>query len=233
MLRLALSSLALLLASAPAAAEERNLPIADFDRIVVEGPFTVRLSRANTTRAVVSGARGSVDGVTVEVQGQTLRVRRNPSAWGGNPGVRAAPAEVTLSGRVLRSARLVGTGSLDIQGVEGQRLDLSVEGSGRIRAAGLRVDRVAAGLRGAGSIILAGAAEQLSAEIHGGGAFDARALQVEDATVTAATTGAVVLNVRRTVTVAASGLGAVEVEGPAACTLRGPTASNVRCRVAR
>lgn len=233
MLRRAACSLALLLVAAPAAAEERTLPIADFDRIVVEGPFAVRLTRAATTRAVVSGGRGSVDGVSVEVQGQTLRIRRNPSAWSSDPRVRAAPAQVMLSGRTLRSARLVGTGSLDIEGVEGQRLDLAVDGSGRIRAAGLRVDRISAGLRGAGSITLAGAAEQLSAEIQGGGDFDARALQVEDATVTAATTGAVALNVRRTVAVTASGLGEVDVDGPAACTVRGPSAGSVRCRVAR
>lgn len=233
MLRRAACSLALLIAATPAAGEERVLPVADFDRIVVEGPFTVRMTRAPTTRAVVSGARGSVEGVSVEMQGQTLRIRRNPGAWSGDPRVRPAPAQVLLSGRTLRSARLVGAGSLDIQGVQGQRLDLAVDGSGRIRAAGLRVDRVSAGLRGAGEITLAGAAEQLSAEIQGSGDFDARGLQVEDAVVAAASSGAVAFTARRTATVTASGLGAVEVDGPAACTVRGPAAANVRCRTAR
>lgn len=208
------------------------MPITDFDRIVVEGPFTVVLTRANTTRAVASGTPASLNGVSVQVQGQTLRIRRNPNNWSGNGNARPAPAQVIVSGRMLRSARLVGTGSLELRGVEGQRLDLTVEGSGRLRAAGLRVDRVAVGLRGAGSMTLAGAAEQLSADIQGSGEFDARGLAVEDATVTAATTGAVALNVRRTVAVTASGIGEVVVDGAAACTLRGPSAGNVRCRIA-
>ena len=233
MLRLALL-LALLAAAQPASAQERIVPIPDFDRIVVEGPFEVQLTRGNVTRAAVTGSRQSVGAVTVEVQGQTLRIRRNPgNAWGGAPGERSAPARVTLTTRVVRSARVIGAGSLAITGMRGQVLDLALDGSGRIEAAGLEVDRLTVGLRGSGSMALVGTAARINADIQGAGSFEGQGLVVQDATVNAATTGAVALTVRRTATISASGLGEVEIAGTPACTVRGLRAGDVRCGAGR
>lgn len=231
MLRLLIAALALV--AAPAAAQERTIPITDFDRIVVEGPFEVRLVRGNVTRATVSGARSSQDAISLDMQGQTLRIRRNPNVWGSARGAPAAPARVTLSTRSLRAARVIGAGSLSIDGISGQRLDLALEGSGRISGSALQIDQLSAGLRGTGIISLAGAAARLTADIQGAGAFDARSLRVENATLGAATSGSVALTVQRTATVTASGVGEVEVDGPAACTVSGRSAGNVRCRTAR
>lgn len=229
MLRTLLPMTALLLLAAPAAAEQRRFSIADFDRIVVEGPFTVRLVTGRTTRASATGSAQAIDGVSIEGLGQTLRIRRNPNAWSTTPGRAAEPAIVTIATRSLRSARVVGTGSLDITGARAMRLDLVVEGSGRMRVTGIAADTLSLGLRGAGTLDLQGTTETLTADIQGSGTLAGERLSAETATLAAATSGDVTIAARRTATVTASGVGRVTIGGTAACTLRGPSAANVRC----
>lgn len=230
MLRLAAFAIAVTGAVAPAAADERTVPVTDFDRIVIEGPYAVQLVRDNVTRAVVTGPRRSLEAVSVEVQGRTLRIRRNPNNWGGHPGQGSGPPLVTVSGRELRSVRIVGAGSLDLNGARGMRLELSVEGSGRIAAADIAVDRLSAGVRGSGEIRLAGRAEVFTADVQGSGTLQAEALQVQDVTLTAATAGAIQLTADREATITANGLGSIAIAGTAACTIRGLNAANVACR---
>ena len=231
MTRLLLPLLALLVAAAPAAAAERRYSVTDFERIVVEGPYIVRLSIGRSTTAVASGSQAALDRTTVDVQGQTLRIRRNRTNWSGNStsGGQEGPLTIELTSRRLRSARVIGPGRLDIDRAEGLRVDLIVEGSGRLTATHVDADNLQIGLAGAGTIELAGAAESVTADIQGSGNVDAAQLRIENATVTTGTTGEVGLQVVRAATINAFGLGNVSVTGGADCTVRGPSADLVRC----
>jgi hypothetical protein len=217
------------LGTGSAVAAQRRYAVQDFDRIVVEGPFLVRLATGRTTSASAQGSQQALDGIVVDVQGTTLRVRRNRTAWTGASTRPIEPATVTLSTRVLRSARVVGSGQLDIAGLAGQRIGLVVEGSGRLGATGIDADNLSVGLSGSGSMTLAGTAETFAADLQGSGSLLAPGLSVETATVSATTTGEVAIHARRTATVNANGIGQVIVAGRPACTVSGPGASEVRC----
>lgn len=223
----------LIASAAPAAAAERRYSVTDFDRIVVEGPYIVRLSVGRSTSAVASGSQAALDRVSVDVSGQTLRIRRNRSSWGGNPGAQEGPLTIELVTRTLRSARLIGPASLDIDRAAGQRVDLIVEGSGRLRAANVAADNLSLGLAGSGRLEIAGTAEILNADIQGTGDVEASQLRADHATIIAGTTGEVTLQVGRVATVNAYGLGNVTVAGGADCTIRGPSADLVRCGTPR
>lgn len=223
----AIAALAGFIPSAEAA--DRRYAVSDFERVVVEGPYSVRLAVGRSSSAVASGSQQALEGVTVDVQGTTLRIRRNRSAWGGFPGRPAEPATIVLTTRNLRSARLLGTGSLVVEGARGLRLDFSVEGSGRISASAVDADNLSLGIRGSGSLELQGTAEILTADIQGSGSLQGSGLSAETATIFAATSGDIVLSARRAATVTANGLGSVVVDGQPACTVRGPAASEVRC----
>jgi hypothetical protein len=231
-MRLLLPLTALLLAS-PAQAADRRYAIADFDRVVVEGPYTVRLTVGAPSTAIASGSPQALDAVTVEVQGMTLRIRRNRNAWSASPGRTPEPAVITLTTRNLRAARVIGSGSLDLSGARGLRVDLSVDGSGRLGAAAVQADALSVGLRGSGSITLAGRAATFTADIQGSGSLAGTGLTAENATIAATSSGEIALTVRRSATVTANGLGSVVIAGEPACTLRGPGASEVRCGRAR
>src|SRR5262245_17957349 len=109
MIRLLLA-FALLAAVAPAAAAERRYPVSDFDRIVVEGPYQVHLAIGRATTASAEGGMESLDRLTMDVNGRTLRIRRSSTYWGGNPSQQSGPLNINLTTRTLSSARLVGSG---------------------------------------------------------------------------------------------------------------------------
>lgn len=229
MTRTLLALAALILAAAPAAAAERRYSVTDFERVVVEGPYIVRLTVGRSSSASASGSQAALDRVSIDVSGQTLRIRRNRTSWVGTPGAQEGPLTIELATRILRSARLIGPASLDIDRAAGLRVDLIVEGSGRLRAANVAADNLSIGLAGSGRLEIAGTAETLSADIQGTGDVDASRLRAENATITAGTTGEVALQVVRAATISAYGLGNVVIAGRADCTVRGPSADLVRC----
>jgi hypothetical protein len=231
MIRVSLALLALLAAAAPVAAAERRYSVTDFERIVIEGPYIVRLSVGRSTTAIGTGSQAALDRTAVDVQGRTLRIRRNRTNWSGNStsGGQDGPLTIDVTTGSLRSARVIGPGRLDIDRAEGLRVDLIVEGSGRLTATNVDADNLQIGLAGAGTIELAGAAESVIADIQGTGNVEASRLRVENATITTGTTGEVGLQVVRAATINAFGLGTVSVTGGAACTLRGPSADLGRC----
>lgn len=233
MTRFLLPLAAAFLVCSPASAGERRYAVTDFDRVIVEGPYSVRLTVGDVSRAAATGSPQALEGVSVDVQGTTLRVRRNRSAWGGYPGRAAEPATITLTTRNLRGARLIGTGSLELTGAKGLKVELAIDGSGRIAAAGVDADNLALTIRGAGTLEVAGKAKKLSADVQGSGSLDGGALTAETATLFAATSGDVRLGARRAARVTSNGLGRVIIDGPAACTLSGSSAANVVCGRAR
>ena len=83
--------LATALAVAPAAAAERTYTITGFDQIRVSGPYRVRVTTGVATFARATGTPQALDGISLEVNGQSLTVRRNPSTTGGYPGQSPGP----------------------------------------------------------------------------------------------------------------------------------------------
>ena len=220
---------ALAAAAAPAQAAERRYPVTDFDRVVVEGPYIVRLTAGSASSARASGGQAALDRLTLDVNGQTLRIRRARSSWGGNPGAQEGPVTIELTTRNVRSVRLIGPARFDVDRAEGLRVDLIVEGSGSLRAGAVRADNLSIGLAGAGRIEAAGTAENVTADVQGTGDVEASALRAENVAITTTTTGNVAIEAIETANVNALGLGEVTIFGRPACTVRGANAGLVRC----
>lgn len=229
MIRIMIAAAALAVLAAPAAAAERRYSVTDFDRIVVEGPYVVRLVSGRPTAASASGPQDAIDRTSIDVSGQTLRIRRNSSYWGGTPGAQQGVLTVTLSTRTLRSVRLIGPARFEVDGVRGQRIELVVEGGGRLRATNIAADTLELGLRGGGRLELAGRAGVLRADLQGTGDVDGAGLTADNATIMTTTMGNVSLSARTSATVTANGIGEVVIAGRPACTVRGQGAAQVRC----
>ena len=229
MIRIVAALLALVSLATPALAIDRRLSVTDFDRVIVEGPYRVTLAVGRPSSATISGSLAALDRMTVDVQGQTLRIRRNRSAWGGAQGADAGPVTIVLATRRLRSARLVGPAQLDVQGASGLNVAFTVEGSGTLRATGVAADNLSLGLIGAGRLELAGTASVLRGDFQGSGTVDAANLAARNATVTNATSGDVLLAVRGPAAITNNGAGTVRVSGAPACTISGLTAAQVVC----
>lgn len=214
---------------APASAAERRYTVTDFDRVQIEGPFQVTLATGKPNAAIATGSNQAIDRVSIDVQGRTLRVRPNRSAWGGYPGEGAGPVRITLSTHNLRGASVTGSGSLSIDKAEAMQFEASVSGSGRLGIGDIRADRLNIGLLGSGTIELAGKAKSFRATVQGSGDLDAAALAVEDAQINADTSGRVAATVRRAANVTGTGSGDTTILGKPACTVKALGSGPIAC----
>jgi hypothetical protein len=229
MARFSASMLALSALAAPAFAEDRHYAIEDFDRVIAEGPYIVHLVTGRTTSAVAHGSREALDRMSLDVQGQMLRIRRNRGAWAGAAGADPGIVTIDLVTRSLRSVRLIGPVRLDAGNVRGLRVEFSVEGSGTLHATGLNADALSLALLGSGRLDIAGAARTLAGTFQGTGDLAAPGLVAHNATISSTTSGAVALTVNGPAAVVNNGVGNVRIFGRPVCTISGSAADQVRC----
>ena len=204
----------------PAAAAERNFTVTGFTKIRVDGPYRVRLTTGVAPFAKASGSPAAIDGIAIDMMGQTLVVRRNPSSWGGYSGQSPGPAEISLGTHDLSTVWLNGTGSLAVTAAKGQSLDLSVQGSGSVSVAKLAVDRLRVGITGTGSATLGGTAADAGIVVRGTGSVDGTYLIAKDATIGAEGSALVKVNATGTAKVDVSGTSSVEIGGQPSCSVR-------------
>ena len=214
------AALAAAVAAVPASAAERNYTVTGFDRVRLDGPYRVRMTTGVAPFARATGSSAALDSISIEVQGQTLVIRKNPSSWGGYPGEAQGPVEITIGTHDLSTVWLNGPGSLAINSVRGQSFDLNVQGSGSVSVGRLEVDRLRAGLIGTGSASLAGKAAAATMIVRGTGSLDASGLSVKDAVVGADGGSVISVNASGSAKIDAQGTATVTVEGGPACTVR-------------
>lgn len=232
--RLLAYACAALAIAAPAAAANRSFTVTGFDRVRVDGPFMVRLTTGVAPFAKATGSPAALNGVSIEVQGRTLVVRKSPSSWGGYPGEGPGPVEIAVGTHDLSTVWLNGAGKIAIDKAEGQSFDLSVQGPGSVEIGRLTVDRLTAGLSGSGSAVVGGTAAQVTAVVRGTSSFDGSELTSKDATIGAEGTAVVKLTATNTAKIDTQGTASVDVGGRPACTVRASGSAVVSgCRSAR
>jgi len=219
-LRLSLLLVAVVAIASPANAASRNFTVTGFERIRVDGPFRVALKTGVAPFAKATGSPAALNGIAIDVQGNTLVVRRNPAAQSAYPGESAGPVEISVGTHDLNVAWVNGAGSLAIDKAKAQVFDLSVQGPGSISIGRLTADRLRAGLSGSGSATVAGTAAEVKAVVRGTSSFDGAALNAKDADVGAEGTAIVRLTATGTAKVDALGTALVELSGRPACTTR-------------
>lgn len=216
-------------AGADRPAVARIFSVGSFERVRIDGPYDVRLTTRQAPGARATGDARALDALTVSIEGQTLVVRARPLASGETPTSPTQPLLVTLATPLLRTASVNGGGRLTIAPMQTQRIDLSVNGAGDLRVTGIETDQLNATVVGAGTIHLAGRAQRALLQSQGSGTMNAPGLLVNDVTIRADGTGEVRAAARYTALITASGIGAISVDGKAACRVKTTGGAIVRC----
>ena len=209
-----------LVITAPAAAATRTFTVTSFDRVRVDGPYAVRLSTGRSPFAQASGSAAALDSISVQVEGRTLTIRRNPSAWGGYPGSSPEPVQISIGTHDLSSAYLNGAGTLAIDKVKGLTFDLFVQGSGRAEIRDVQADRLSILLAGTATSVVAGKALKLTGTVRGASSLDSTLLTVKDAVLSADGPAQLNASVSDTARVDASGTAQIQISGRPACTAK-------------
>ena len=216
-MRLILALFFIIVAASPLVAAQRNYSVTDFTRVKVEGPYAVTLATNVAPFARATGSQRALDRVSVRVEGRTLIIRVDRSAWGGDPDEQAGPVTISVGTHDLEQATLIGGGSLAIDRVRGLEFALASYGSGASSIGAVAVDRLRLSAQGSGSMRVAGATKQLVATLNGPGMIDASALTAKDATLSARGPASLRANVTNNAKLAATGTATIALDGGAAC----------------
>lgn len=226
-------ALFLLAAATPlsAAGLPRSFTVTSFDRIRVEAPYAVTLATGRSPSAKAEGSPAALDAIDLRVEGTTLILRQR-SGYGGHGA--SGPVRIALSTPGLRTALLVGAGSLAIDKMTGLSVDLAVQGPGTMSVAALTADRVSGSAQGSGRLVLAGRTKAGSYLNRGTASLSAESLSADEIILSAEGTGDVAVAARSRATINAAGTVQVRVAGNPACTLKVSGAVNVSgCKTAR
>jgi hypothetical protein len=134
-MRFILALFFIIVAASPLAAAQRNYTVTDFTRVKIEGPYAVTLATNVAPFARATGSQRALDRVSVRVEGRTLLIRVDRSAWGGSPDEQAGPVSISVGTHGLDQATLIGGGSLAIDRVRGLEFSLASYGSGSAASA--------------------------------------------------------------------------------------------------
>lgn len=211
----------------PAQAAERHFAVTSFARVRVDGPFMVEI-KAGPPRAIAQGDVAAINGVSISVEGDILIVRR------GEPGAprTAAPRRlplIRLSTLVLHGANVNAGGVLQIDAMRGERIDLSVNGSGSLSVARVEADLAITTVTGAGAITLSGKVARARFLVSGPGSVAADQLIADALFVRSDGSGDVAVAARYTADIITTGVGNVRVAGRPKCKVQSRGGGVVVC----
>ncbi len=216
-------TLAIILAAAtaaPATAADRNYSVTSFDRIRVEGPYAVSLTTNVAPFARASGSLRALDSVSLRVEGRTLYVRTDRSAWGSGADKPVGPVTISVGTHDLAHASVNGAGSLAIDRVRGLEFVLLVSGSGSGSVAQADIDKLRVSVVGAAQASIGGKAKHFTGNIRGAGVLDASRLAANDAVLSALGPVTIRAAATNSAKITAAGTATVTLDGGASCDLK-------------
>lgn len=223
--------LALIALAVPAQAADRSYVVTNFDRVRVDGPYSVQVEiGTGGAAASASGDDRALGDLDISVNGSTLTVRKGSQGWGERGKASGPPPVITLRTPAVRGAAVVGGARLALAGtLRTTRFDVQVTGSGTIDARGVDADDVVVTVIGNGNVALAGRTARARFSTNGGGSIAATALDAGEIVVTLEGAGDTRASARYFADLTNKGLGLIAVAGNPKCTIRGQSVGPIEC----
>jgi hypothetical protein len=193
--------------------EDRALP--PFSQIVIEGFADVTLVQGDSETVRVEAAQKQLAGVRTKVSGGTLTITQGASRswWSGFFGGGGRGARVRVTFRELEAIGASGAVKIRADGLKADRLMVSASGATSLKIDDLNAKELSVSGSGAMKVELAGRVAEQRVSISGAGDYRAADLASEDARVSVSGAGRVVVQVEKTLRIGLSGAGAVEYIG--------------------
>lgn len=139
--------------------------LGNFDRIQVNGDFTVQIDTGEASYAVISVDENLTDLIVTHVSGDRLIIETR-----NNDCIRPSrPVEITVVTPAFNEITLSGSGIVRCSGIHTSEFSIMLEGSGEIRCSRVEASTIMADLLGSGYIEGAFFTENLSAALDGSG----------------------------------------------------------------
>lgn len=197
-----------------------------FEGVTLAGPDNVVFTTGETFSIRAEGDSEAIEQLRYKISGDEIRIgREGKSLSWGNRG----KATVYVSAPALRSAKLAGSGNMDVDSMSSDSAKLSIAGSGNIRVARIETASLSSKIAGSGNLDIAGTAETIDISIAGSGDISGKDLKVDSASISVAGSGDVELSSDGSVNASVKGSGDVRIHGDAKCTSRTKGSGNITC----
>jgi hypothetical protein len=219
-----------LTACLPATAATRSFSVPGFEKLRVEGPWTVRVHSGPRVAVTANGPQARLDRLIVENRGGTLVITSEKSwNWSGISWTKNDNVVIDVTVPTLSAAELTGSGELTIDQVKVPAFAATLTGSGDFTVPQLQTGKLTASITGSGDMTLVGRAESATATVRGSGDFHGAGLTANMADVSVTGSGDLAMGAARTANASVTGSGDISIAGHPRCTTRKTGSGDIRC----
>ncbi|MGH6649912.1 MAG: head GIN domain-containing protein [Sphingopyxis sp.] len=224
---------ATLLTATSASAAEKRYGLTSFETIEVTADVAVEVVTRSPVSAVATGSPDALDRLTVEARDGRLIIGQKIYAGDENRRQPLGQVLLRVNAANLRSASIVGAGSLQIDRLKGTKVEIGLRGPGRLTVGAVTTDRLSVAMIGNGTMTLGGTAKIAQMTLSGAGAVDAGKLAVGELVTSSEGTGDHVFQAVKSAAITTRGLGRTVVLGKPVCTVRNAGSGTVQCGAAK
>ncbi len=222
-----------LFACPAASAAEKRFGLTSFEAIEVNADYAIEVTTRAPVGAVATGPQDALDRLTVEARDGRLVIGQRQFAGDADRRAPRGAVTIRINAANLQSATMGGAGSLRIDRMKGNRVNIGLRGPGTLSVGTIAADRLSVAMIGNGTMTLGGTAKQAQMTLSGAGLFDAGALAVDALTFDGEGAGDHMLRAVKTAAVTARGVGKTIVLGKPVCTVRNVGNGSVQCGTAK
>jgi hypothetical protein len=229
LLPVVLVSVSLLLSSAGQAAE-RKFSIFGFDDIRIGNGVDVVLTSGKGPSARAEGSnREILDRVSLQKNGKQLVVSVRPKSLDRNNYEEDAPVTLYLSSFAIENLTHMGSGMVTLDILSGRTPKVRLGGFGTLRIDAVEADRLDVVMAGGGQLTMAGEAVAARLELQGASIFESPNLEVEKLILIQRGPVSSHLAVEREANITNFGTGRIQIEGRPNCMVRTDGSAEIIC----
>ncbi len=197
-----------------------------FEGITLAGPDNIVFTTGDDFSIRAEGDAKAIEQLRYKISGEQIKIGRdnNSMSWGNS-----GKATIYVSAPSLKSAKLAGSGDMEVDAMNTDSAKLSIAGSGNIRVAKIETAALSTKIAGSGSLTLAGTADSIDISIAGSGDISGKDLKADSADISVAGSGDVELSSDGSVNAKVMGSGDVRIHGDAKCKSRAMGSGDITC----
>lgn len=198
-----------------------------FDGVTLAGPDNVVFTTGSEFSIRAEGDADSLEQLRYKITNGQLKIGRENggSMWKGG----SSAAVIYVSAPTLKSAKLAGSGDMQVDKMDSESAALSIAGSGNINIEQLETASLSTKIAGSGDLTMAGTADQITISVAGSGNISGKQLKADSATIKIAGSGDIALSSDGTVKTRIVGSGDVRIHGNATCETKAAGSGKVTC----
>ncbi|WP_373489896.1 head GIN domain-containing protein [Parasphingorhabdus sp.] len=198
----------------------------EFAGVTLAGPDNIIFTTGDAFSIRAEGDAEAIEQLRYKISGDEIKIGRKNSgiSWGDS-----GTAVIYVTAPALKSAKLAGSGDMDVDAMTTESTKLSIAGSGNIRVARIETASLNSKIAGSGNLTLAGTAQSIDISVAGSGDVSGKEMNADSASISIAGSGDVELSSDGSVNAKVMGSGDVRIHGDATCKSRAMGSGDITC----